>query len=424
MPDQFDVAIMGLGYVGLRLARACATAGLTVAGYEIEANTVRKINAGQSHVDGVSDADIHMMRSSGFRPTGDPEVLGRSDVVVICVPTPLAPDGSPDLSAVRAAARDTAAFLRRGMLVIMESTSYPGTTEEVVRPLLEEGSGLTAGEDFHLASSPERIDPGNHRHNLNSTPKVVGGLTPACAAATAAFYRRFVQTVIHARGCREAELAKIIENSYRYVNIALINEISILAHEFGIDVWNAIDCAATKPFGFHAFYPGPGAGGHCIPVDPNYFAHKAGQKGMAFRFAELANEINEEMPGYVVDRAETLLHEHGKALGGATVLLLGVTYKPNIADLREAPSVGVLRALRERGAGVGYHDPYVEEWTVDGDRLRCRPDLHEALRKADLTILLQDHAAYDIIELTTTAQLFLDTRGSVRGQAPDNSEVL
>jgi UDP-N-acetyl-D-glucosamine dehydrogenase len=332
---------------------------------------------------------------------------------VICVPTPLSQADGPDLSAVRAAAQTAGRLVKAGTLVSLESTTYPGTTEEVVRPLLEKASGLTAGIDFFLAFSPERIDPGNPAYGFRNTPKVVGGLTPTCTDAAEAFYAQICDQVVRAKSAREAEMAKLLENTYRHVNIALVNEMAIFCRELDVDLWDAIRCAATKPFGFEPFYPGPGVGGHCIPIDPNYLSYKVRTLGYPFRFVELAQEINSRMPGYVTDRAAELLNRHAKPVNGAKVLLLGVTYKRDIADQRESPARPLARKLLARGAVVSYHDPYVPSWQVDGQAITRADDLEDALAAADLVILLQAHSSYDPAALTRAARLLLDTRGVI-----------
>ncbi|MFD4602796.1 nucleotide sugar dehydrogenase [Streptomyces sp. NPDC058464] len=411
-PDSFELAVIGLGYVGLPLAREASLVGLRVAGLDLDPRVVEGLNAGHSHVDDVSDEDVARMRAAGFTAYTDDKCLARAQTVVICVPTPLSEDGGPDLGAVTSAARAVAGRLRPGRLVVLESTTYPGTTEEVVKPLLEE-SGLRAGEDFALAFSPERIDPGNSTHGLRETPKVVGGCTPACAAKAAAFYGKLVDTVVQAKGTREAEMAKLLENTYRHVNIALVNELAILCRELHVDVWDAIRCAGTKPFGFQAFRPGAGVGGHCIPIDPNYLSYKVRSIGYEFRFVELAREINAHMPEYVVRRAQDLLNHEGRALHGSRVLLLGVTYKPDVADQREAPAVPVARLLREREAEIAFHDPFVQAWFVDGEGVPRVTDVMAAVRSHDLTILLQDHSGYDLPALGDEARLLFDTRGRI-----------
>ena len=407
------VVIVGLGYVGLPLAQGAARAGLTVTGLDLSTAVVEGLNAGRSHVDDLSDADIAEMIAAGFTATSDPAALAQADVAVVCVPTPLSADGGPDLAAVTSAVKAVAVHLHPGQLVVLESTTYPGTTDEVVRPLLEAG-GLLAGTDFHLAFSPERIDPGNPRYGMKNTPKVVGGQTPGCTDAAAAFYGRFVDTVVPARGTREAEMAKLLENTYRHVNIALVNEMARFCHELGIDLWDAIACAATKPFGFQAFYPGPGVGGHCIPIDPNYLSYKVrADLGYPFRFVELAQEINAAMPSYVVQRIQRLLNDDGKPVKGSTVLLLGVTYKRDIADQRESPAKPLAAQLEELGARVIFHDPHVATWTVAGKWVERADDLDAALGDADVSVLLQDHSQYDLPAMAAKARRMLDTRGAV-----------
>lgn len=410
---SFDLVVIGLGYVGLPLVREASRVGLKVAGLDHDASVVTGLTGGTSHVDDISDADVAAMLEAGFTPTTDDAVLGESPVVVVCVPTPLSADGGPDLKAVTSACTAVAEHLTEGTLVILESTTYPGTTEEVVRPILEK-SGLAVGVDVHLAFSPERIDPGNPTYGLANTPKVVGGVTSACTQAASAFYGKFVERVVQARGTREAEMAKLLENTYRHVNIALVNEMAVFCRELDIDLWDAISCAATKPFGFQPFYPGPGVGGHCIPIDPNYLSYKVRTLGYPFRFVELAQEINARMPGYVAQRAGEMLNRAGRAVRGARVLLLGVTYKPDIADQRESPARPVARKLRQSGAKLIFHDPHVREWDVDGEPVRRAEDLTAELASADLTILLQPHSAYDADDLARSARLLLDTRGKLR----------
>ncbi len=406
-----DVAIVGLGYVGLPLAQEASRVGLTVLGYDIGQRVVDGLNAGRSHVDDLSDADIAEMRAAGFEATTDAGRLAEAKTIVICVPTPLSEDGGPDLGPVVSAVTTIRDNLQKGMLVILESTTYPGTTDEVVRPILEE-TGLVAGQDFHLAFSPERIDPGNEKFGAKNTPKVVGGQTPACGDAAAAFYGQFVDTVVRAKGTREAETAKLLENTYRHINIALVNEMARFCHDLGIDLWDVIAAAKTKPFGFQAFYPGPGVGGHCIPIDPNYLSHNVRARlGYPFRFVELAQEINATMPAYVVQRAQNLLNEDAKPLRGSTVLLLGVTYKPNIADQRESPAVPLARQLADKGAVVRYHDPHVLEWRALGDRASRVDDVAAGVAVADLVILIQNHREYDVDALAGASKRFFDTRG-------------
>ncbi|WP_179791043.1 nucleotide sugar dehydrogenase [Actinopolymorpha rutila] len=408
-----DLAVVGLGYVGLPLVREACRAGLRVVGLDVSPRVVAGLAAGRSHIDDLSDTDVTAMLAAGLTVTTDAEeALSSVGTVVICVPTPLDDDGGPDLTAVRSAAASVADHLRPGMLVVLESTTYPGTTDEVVRPILEK-SGLTAGVQFALAFSPERIDPGNPTYGLRNTPKVVGGHTAHCTERAVDFYGRICDQVVRAKGTREAEMAKLLENTYRHVNIALVNEMAIFCHELGIDLRDAIEAAATKPFGFQAFYPGPGVGGHCIPIDPNYLSYKVKRLGYPFRFVELAQEINQRMPSYVAQRVQDLVNDAGKSVRGSTVLILGVTYKPNIADQRESPSRPVARRLRRMGTNLVFHDPYVTEWEVDGEPVPRVDDLDDALATADLALLLQDHAGYDARTLSR-ARLLFDTRGRVR----------
>ena len=419
-----DLVVVGLGYVGLPLAQAACGAGLSVTGLDLNTEIVEGLNAGRSHVDDLSAEDISAMLAAGFTATTDSAVLADADTIVVCVPTPLSPEGGPDLGAVLGATRAIAKYLHAGQLVVLESTTYPGTTDEDVRPILEAG-GLVAGVDFNLAFSPERIDPGNPVYGMTNTPKVVGGHTAACTDRAAAFYGRFVNTVVKARGTREAEMAKLIENTYRHINIALVNEMAQFCKPLGIDVWDAINAAASKPFGFQAFYPGPGVGGHCIPIDPNYLSHRVKTLlGQPFRFVELAQEINAGMPTYVKRRIQDLLNDQGKALKGSRVLLLGVTYKPDIADQRESPVRPLARDLLAAGANVVFHDPYVHDWNIDNEHghpaatdrvLISEDDAMAAAKQADIVVLLMPHKGYDLEAIAAVSPCLLDTRGKLHG---------
>jgi UDP-N-acetyl-D-glucosamine dehydrogenase len=412
MDNQVDAVIVGMGYVGLPLAREACAAGLSVIGLDISREVVDGLNAGSSHVDDLDDADVQAMLAAGFVATTDAGEIARARTIVICVPTPLSGDGLPDLQPVLAATAATARHLSPGSLVVLESTTYPGTTDEEVRPLLEAG-GMVAGKDFHLVFSPERIDPGNAEFGPKNTPKVVGGHTPACARAAEQFYGRFIDRVVVTRGTREAEMAKLLENTYRHINIALVNEMARFCHELEIDLWDVIDAASTKPFGFQAFRPGPGVGGHCIPIDPNYLSHRVRARlGYPFRFVELAQEINATMPAYVARRAQDLLNLDQKAVSGAQVLLLGVTYKPDIADTRESPAKPLAKVLLDQGARLRFHDPLVKNWSVAGHDLTCVDDLQAAVQQADLCIALQNHRQYDVDALAALSRRFLDTRGT------------
>jgi UDP-N-acetyl-D-glucosamine dehydrogenase len=410
---SLDLVVIGLGYVGLPLAQEASRSGLRVTGLDLDRRVVTGLTERRSHIDDLSDADVEAMLAKGFTATTDPAVIAQARTVVICVPTPLADDGRPDLGPVLAATKTVSQYLTADTLVVLESTTYPGTTEELLRPLLENG-GLKAGVDFFLAFSPERIDPGNPTYGFRNTPKVVGGCSPACTERAAAFYGSIVDTVVQARGTREAEMAKLLENTYRHVNIALVNEMVRFCHELDIDLWNVIDCAATKPFGFQAFYPGPGVGGHCIPIDPNYLSYQVqAALGYPFRFVELAQEINNGMPNYVVHRVQDALNDVAKPLRGSTVLLMGVTYKADISDQRESPALPIAQKLAEQGARISFHDPHVPSWSVGGLELDRVTDLEEAVAKADITVLLQRHSDYDLVALGTLSPLLLDTRGAM-----------
>lgn len=407
----FRLAVIGTGYVGLPLIREAVGAGIPTLGFDIDDERVAQMRAGRSRVDDVTDDELVRMLAAGFTPTADPADLGACNVYVVCVPTPLSEDGGPDLGAVVASARMIAEHVAPGDLVVLESTTYPGTTEEVVAPILAE-SGHVVGRDIHLAFSPERIDPGNPRFGLRNTPKVVGGVDRRSTELAAEFYAHVVDEVVVTTGTREAELAKLLENTYRHVNIALVNELAQLAHELGIDLWEAIRCAATKPFGFQAFYPGPGVGGHCIPIDPNYLSHHVRSRlGHSFRFVELAQEINATMPAYVARRVQDLLNELGKPVKGSRVLLLGVTYKANIADQRESPARDLAVSLRHLGAELSYWDPYVETWDGGGSPVPRVTDLAAAVDDVDCVVLLQNHRELTADVVAAFGGRVLDTRG-------------
>lgn len=408
-----SVVVMGQGYVGLPLALAAADAGIDVTGFDISSDLTTRLSRAESHVDDVSDHDLARARRQGYSATSDPSVIADADVVVVCVPTPLDIDGGPDLGPVKAAADLISQHVRPGTLCVLESTTYPGTTEEVFAPRVC-SSGLVAGKDIAIAYSPERVDPGNKSFQLSNTPKIVSGLTPACAARAVDFYRRFVTNVVTVSGTREAEMAKLLENTFRNVNIALVNELLRFCEKLDIDLWEAIDAAATKPFGFMAFRPGPGVGGHCIAVDPSYLSHRVKAKlGYPLRMVEVAEEINQAAPDYVVNRTIRLLNTHGKAVSGARILLLGVAYKANIADVRDSPASTVAAALESWGGHVVYHDPFVPAWRDEdtGTLRTSEPDLDAAVRAADVVVLLQAHDGYADRDLDQHGTPLLDTRG-------------
>lgn len=391
-----DLAVIGLGPYGLPLAQAAVAAGIPTLGYRTgpEAGSL-------------SPAELRRMLSGGFRPATSPAELGRVRTAVICAPTPRGADGGLDLTQVESAARTLAAHLRPHTTVILESPVPPGTTENFLRRLLEEGSRLRAGRDFHLAYSPSRVDPGNRDFTPANTPKVIGGLTPACTESAAAFYSRLTDKVVRARGPREAETVQLLETNFRHVNIALVNEMAVLCHDLGVDLWDVVRCAETKPFGFQTFRPGPGVGGHSVPQDLT-----SAPVGRGLRMVKLAQQVNSQMPRYVVQRAATLLNEHGKSARGARVLLLGVTYKPDLADQQATPAREIAVRLMELGASVSYHDPHVPSWNVLDRPVPRADSFYEAAADADLTILLQHHRTYDLQGLSVKAQLLLDTRGA------------
>lgn len=414
--------IVGQGYVGLPLAFSAAQAGWIVRGLDTSSRVVDRLNSGLSHIDDLEDADIQSMLSAGYSATSNPAVIATSDVVVICVPTPLADGGAPDLSAVKAATRMVGQNLNPGTIFILESTTYPGTTEEVCIPILEEESGLIAGTDFSVAFSPERVNPGVPEFGISNTPKLIGGIDRLSLEKGTAFYQSFIDKVVPMSGPREAETAKLLENTFRHVNIALINEMAKFCHELGIDIWDVIDGAATKPFGFMKFTPGPGVGGHCIPIDPNYLSYEVRKElGYPFRFVELAQEINNSMPAYVVSRVQSLLNDARKPVKGSNILLLGITYKKDIADQRQSPAVPLARQLINLGATVRFHDPFVSEWNVSDDpndneiTMTRVADLTGATSDADIVVLLQPHSAYNLSELTSTSSVFFDTVGATDG---------
>ncbi|MEV7869735.1 nucleotide sugar dehydrogenase [Streptomyces sp. NPDC088124] len=412
MAERYDLAVVGLGYAGLPLVVAAARNGMRVAGYDLDAGRVAALAGGTSYVDDISDQEIAEALTSGFTPSSDPEVIAAAAAVTICVPTPLR-DSLPDLSAVLDAVRLVASRLRPGGLVVLESTTYPGTTGDVVLPLLAQGS-RTVGEDFLLAFSPERIDPGNPAFGLHNTPKVVGGVTARCAEAATALYERMVQKVVTVSTPAAAELTKLLENTYRQVNIALVNELAVYCDGLGVDVWEVVAAAATKPFGFQPFRPGPGVGGHCIPVDPGYLTFSGRALGFPLQLPELAQKVNDRMPEYVVDRIARLLDDR-RGVRGTRVLLLGVTYKADIADGRGSPAVPVAELLLDRGALVRFHDPHLRTLRLHGRSVAGVESLDAAVAEADLVVLLQAHLDYDLAALADTAPLLFDTTGRTVG---------
>jgi UDP-N-acetyl-D-glucosamine dehydrogenase len=406
------VAVIGLGYVGLPLLVAVRQAGFDAIGLDVDPAKIETLADGRSYIVDVPSSEIAALDHTTF--TDDAATLERADVVVLCLPTPLA-DGAPDLSMVRAAAETVAAHLRPGMLVILESTTWPGTTEEFLRPILEAG-GLVAGTDIALAYSPERIDPGNTGHRLTTTPKIVSGLTDRCRDLAVSFYAPIVGSVAVTASPRDAEMAKLIENTYRQVNIALVNELAVMAKDLGVDIWEALHAAATKPFGYQPFWPGPGVGGHCIAIDPTYLSWRAGQQlGYRVGFIEHANEVNNRMPDYIATRVAEMLNAAGKAVNGSRVLGVGVAFKAGVDDLRGSPAVEVLERLDAKGADVRFHDPFVETVTIGGRELRSVPVDPGTLGETDAVIVLTAHPQIDVHAIVAAAPLVFDARGATVG---------
>ena len=408
--ERPTVAVIGQGYVGLPLAVAAAATGHVVIGIDHDKARVDALNAGVSPVGDISDdALAAVLRERRYRAAADYAAVAEAEVVVLCVPTPYHND-APDLSYIEGAAAQLAEHLRPGTLVILESTTYPGTTEEVLLPILERVSGLRGGDELQVAFSPERIDPGNPRYGLHNTPKIVGGLTPVATERAAAFYSAFVEHVVRVTGPKTAEMAKLLENTFRHINIALVNELAILCRDLDVDVWEVIDAAASKPFGFMPFYPGPGVGGHCIPVDPMYLSWRVKQFGGAAKFIDLARDVNAGMPLYVVTRIQDLLNERERSLKGSRIHILGVAYKPNISDMRESPALPLIDLLRRKGAELSYSDPHVPTLELsDGVTLRSVAAL-EAARSADCVVIVTAHAAVDHGAVADLASLVFDTR--------------
>lgn len=413
---QARVGVFGAGYVGMAVALEAARVGFTVTCFDIDQERVRAVNEGRSYLDDVRDEALQQFRQAGrLEAKSEFSSLARTEVMIICVPTPLTPSKEPDLSAMRMSAAEVKRHLRPGRLVVLESTTYPGTTEEVLRPRLE-STGLRAGKDFWLAFSPERIDPGNKRHTFRTTPKIVGGVDPDSTAVAGAFYETLVDQVIRVSSAATAEMIKIYENVFRNINIAFANEVAQLCDRMGLDVWEVIDGAATKPFGFMPFYPGPGLGGHCIPIDPYYLSWKARQHDFEVKFINVAADLNANMPYYVLSRVTRAFNEQGKSVKGSRILVLGAAYKPNVSDTRESPAYKLIPLLQKAGAKVTYHDPHVPELTVANgapQRLRSVALSEQAVSGADCVLILTDHQCYDYQMILREARLIVDTRNAL-----------
>ena len=414
------VGIVGLGYVGLPLALAFSEAGFKVLGFDLQQKRVDLVNQGKSYIPDVpSDRLSAVLANGDLEATVDQDRLGEVDAICICVPTPLTKTKEPDLSYVIHESEEISKHLQLGQLVVVESTTYPGTTREVVLPILER-SGLKTGSDFYLAFSPERIDPGSKKYNIRNTPKIIGGIDPQSTKLAGLLYSEVAEVVVPVSCPEVAEMTKVFENVFRNVNIALVNELAQLCERMGISVWEVIDAAATKPFGYMPFYPGPGVGGHCIPLDPYYLASKAREYDFHTRFIELAAEVNEQMPYYVASRIMESLNTQGKSLNGAKILVLGVAYKKDVADVRVSPSLKLIQLLQERGANVMYNDPYIPKIQLYQDTLTSVDLTQECLSSADCAVIATDHSCYDLKQIIAQSKLVFDTRGATRGLKGDN----
>jgi UDP-N-acetyl-D-glucosamine dehydrogenase len=421
------IGIIGLGYVGLPLSRAFAAKGFAVLGFDVDPAKVAQLRRGESYIGHIPSAAIQTMRAQRFDVTSDFQRLAEPDAIIVCVPTPLTEAREPDLTYIINSMKAVAAVLRPGQLVVLESTTYPGTTRDVVRPILEE-SGLKIGTDFFLAFSPEREDPGNPGHSGPTIPKVVGGVDPWSQELAAALYGQVVVSVVRVSSPEVAEACKILENTYRAVNIALVNELKVLYDRMGIDVWEVIDAAKTKPFGFQAFYPGPGLGGHCIPIDPFYLAWVARKHGLTTRFIELAGEINTSMPEFVVSRIADALNERGKPVKGSRIVLLGMAYKKDVDDSRESPGLELMELLLKKGAAVSYNDPHIPKLPVTRRhpnlRMASEPLTPAFLQAQDAVVIVTDHSAYDWPWIVEHASLVVDTRNATRGITAHRTRIV
>ena len=407
---KYNLAVIGLGYVGLPLAIEAANNKLKVAGYDINESVVDSLNKSTSHVEDITDKVLQDALSKDFLITTDSSVLGDSEYIVISVPTPLT-DYQPDLSYVEAATKSIAENLKKGQIIILESTTYPGTTLEIVKPILEKNSNLVAGEDFLLGYSPERIDPGNKEWTFKNTPKIVSGINEKSLKKISEFYNSIIDEVVEVSGTREAEMVKLVENTYRQVNIAMVNELAILSNMLDIDIWEVVDAAKTKPFGFQSFRPGPGVGGHCIPIDPKYLSFKTRQIGQPVRFVELAQEINNSMPNYVISRISELMNKKEILLKNSKILLLGVAYKKDIGDIRESPAIDIIESLLEKSVEVSFYDPYVDELIVNKESILKEQDL-ESISNYDMVIIHTPHSSFSEIDFENIKSLIFDTTGS------------
>jgi len=421
------VAVLGLGYVGLPLAVVFAEAGFRVTGLDLDSGKVDSLKGGVSYIPDVKTETVAKLVKSGhLNATTDFSVLKEMDAVSICVPTPLRQTGDPDMSFIISATEELAKHMHKGMVVVLQSTTYPGTTRELLLPKLGAENGLKVGEDWFLAFSPERVDPGRKDFTTKNTPKVMGGITEACGEVATAWYEQAIDVVHRVSSAEAAEMAKLLENTFRMINIGLVNELAMMCERLDVDVWEVIDAAATKPFGFMKFTPGPGLGGHCIPIDPLYLSWKMKSFNYNARFIELASEINTNMPRYVVERVMDTLNDQGKALKGSKILILGAAYKPDVGDVRESPALDVIGLLRQKGADVSYHDPYIthihhetEGWHMDSVQ-----DVMNAVKEADVTVIVTNHKTYDYEAIVQSAKLVFDTRNATRKVIKNNERIV
>ncbi len=419
------VAVLGMGYVGLPFATVFAEAGFTVTGIDPVSEKMERLNRGESYIMDVPTVQVKKLVDAGrLKGTSDYTVLKDIDAVAICVPTPLRQTGDPDLSFIISAAEGLAPYVHAGMIVVLESSTYPGTTRELVLPALTEKSGLTAGKDIFIAFSPERVDPGREDWTTKNTPKVIGGITEKCSEVSAAWYAQALDRVVPVSSTEVAEMAKLLENTFRMINIGFVNELALMCDRLGVDVWEVIDAAATKPFGFMKFSPGPGLGGHCIPIDPLYLSWKLHSLNYTARFIELASEINTNMPRFVISKVQDALNDHQKSIKGSSVLVLGAAYKPDIDDLRESPAIDVIRLLQQKGAKVSYHDPYIpliahEDWKIESVK-----EVMTAVAAADCVVIITNHKVYDYSAILNQAKLIVDTRNALGKAGVKNKKVV
>ena len=419
------VAVMGMGYVGLPFATVFAEAGFTVTGVDPVKDKMDRVNRGESYImDVPAEKVAGLVKKGKLKGTTDYSVLANIDAVAICVPTPLRQTGDPDLSFIVSAAEGLAPYVHAGMVVVLESSTYPGTTRELMLPILTEKSHLKVGEELFVAFSPERVDPGRTDWTTKNTPKVIGGMTEKCTEVAAAWYGQALDTVVPVSSTEVAEMAKLLENTFRMINIGFVNELALMCDRLGVDVWEVIDAAATKPFGFMKFQPGPGLGGHCIPIDPLYLSWKLRSLNYTARFIELASEINTSMPRFAVTRVQDALNDHEKALKGSNVLVLGAAYKPDIDDLRESPSIDVIRLLQQKGAKVSYHDPYIPHIKQDSWEISSVTDLMSAVKAADCVVIVTNHKVYDYVTILKEAKLIVDTRNALGKLGFKNPKVV